>query len=334
MIVTVSATGHARRTVGLWTPASPAPALFPKRFARAVTRLGELGWEVVPAPSTCSTHGVGAAPAAVLAAELHALLDDPAVDFVLATTGGYTSDLVLPHLDWPRIADRAKPIVGYSDVSNVLWALHAHGVGGLVHGPMAVSEFGHWSGPFEYTVDSLVRAISGSYGGKLAAPALWTDDDPWWDRDDERALAMKETTPWRALRHGTASGWLLAGCLLSVRSLFGGPHLPDTDGAVLFLEDFGVGPDLLVSLLNQWRQAGRLAGLAAAVFGRRARPRASASGCTDFDAAILEIFDGIDVPIIADVDFGHTEPKLALPLGAAVSVTTDPVTIELAGRTA
>ncbi|MGI5380659.1 S66 peptidase family protein [Streptomyces sp. CA-251387] len=328
---TTAVVSRRDRTVGLWTPSSPAPALFPKRMARAVAELSQLGWEVVTAPSTYAISGPGAAPAPYLAEELHGLLDDPKVDFVLATAGGYTADLVLRYLDYQWIAEQEKPIVGYSDVSNVLWALYTHGVGSLIHGPMAVSEFGHWTAPFPYTVDSLVRTLAGEYAGELVQPDEWTDDDPWWDRDDERALLMKEATPWRALRHGTASGWLLAGCMLSVRSAFGGPYLPETDGAVLFLEDFGVGPDQVCAMLNQWRQSGRLSGLAGAVFGRRARPQTAASGFADFDEAILQVFDGIDIPIVADVDFGHTEPQLSLPLGASVLITTDPVTIELAG---
>ena len=318
-----------RRTAGIWAPSSPAPALFPKRMARAVEQLAGVGWDTVAAPATYSIAGAAAAAPPVLADELHGLLADARVDFVLAATGGYTADLVLPHLDYELIARCAKPIVGYSDVSNVLWALHAQGVGSLIHGPMAISEFGHWTGPFEYTVDSLRRALSGVCAGRLHPPAQWTDDDPWWDRDDERALRMRPATPWRTLRSGEADGWLLAGCLLSVRTAFGTRNLPDTRGAVLFLEDFGVGPDQVLAMLNQWRQAGRLDEIAGLAFGRRARPGSAASGYADFDEAILGVLDGIDVPIVADVDFGHTEPQLSLPLGSAVTIATDPARIEL-----
>jgi len=307
-------------TLGLWTPSSPAPALFPRRTARAVEALRQAGFTVRASASFAGLSRAGAAEPQVLADELHALTDS-GVDAVLASSGGWTAALVLPHLDFGMLRDAQVPLIGYSDVSVLLWAYTAHGVP-AVHGPMLVSEFGHFEGPFAYTLGGLRNALSGT-GGVLRPPARWTEDNPWWDRDDERALVTESATPWRVLRHGHAHGPLLAGCLPAVTGLFGTPYMPPTEGRVLFLEDFGMAPDRFLSLLAQWRNSGRLRRLAGLVLGRRSRAVAAPGGYTDFDDALLHLLGDIDIPVVADVDFGHTEPRLSLPLGTAVRIDTD-----------
>ncbi len=249
---------------------------------------------------------------------------------MLAASGGWTAALVLPHLDFDLLREAQVPLIGYSDVSVLLWAYEAHGIP-AIHGPMLVSEFGHYGGPFPYTVAGLRKSLEGT-GGVLRPPSKWTDDDPWWDREDERALAMRPMANWRVLRHGTARGPLLAGCLPAITGLFGTPYLPPTDGRVLFLEDFGMAPDRFLSLLSQWRNSGRLERVAAIVLGRRSRPGVAPGGYADFDDALLHILEGTDMPVITDVDFGHTEPRLSLPLGAIAEIDTDPLLLRVESR--
>ncbi|WP_330289382.1 S66 peptidase family protein [Streptomyces sp. NBC_00576] len=317
------------RTLGLWTPSSPAPALFPRRTARALAALRHAGWDHRAAESFAGVSRASAAHPRELAAELHALVET-GVDAVLASAGGWTAGLVLPYLDFGLLRAAQVPLIGYSDVSVLLWAFAAQGIP-AVHGPMLVSEFGHFTGPFPYTLDGLRNALAGT-GGVLRPPTHSTEDNPWWDREDERALRTSPASPWRVIQHGHARGRLLAGCLPAVTSLFGTPHMPPTDGKVLFLEDFGMAPDRFLSLLAQWHNSGRLQRLAGLVLGRRGRASAAPGGYADFDDALLHLLDGTSMPVVADVDFGHTEPRLSLPLGAEVDVNTDPLRLHVAGH--
>lgn len=312
------------RTVAVWTPSSPAPALFPRRTARAMAALERLGWTAVPAATMYGRSRASAATPSELAKDLHAMVGSGGVDAVLAASGGWSASLALPHLDFGLLRAAGVPLIGYSDVSVLLWAFVAHGVP-AVHGPMLVSEFGHFGGPFAETVGGLEKALEG--GGELRPPREWTADDPWWDRDDERLLEMRPAAPWRVLRHGSASGPLLAGCLPAVAGLFGTPYLPDTRGRVLFLEDCGIAPDRFLFLLAQWRNSGLLDEVAGLVLGRRPRAEAAPGGYDDFDDAVLHVLDGTAMPVVADVDFGHTEPMISLVLGARARVETDPLSL-------
>ncbi|MGV9384999.1 S66 peptidase family protein [Nonomuraea sp. NPDC003707] len=302
-------------TIGIWTPSSPAPARFPRRFARALGALADHGYTVRLAPSATSDDGLLAAEPAKLAAELHGLVEDPEVDVIVAAVGGYTSLALALHLDFDLIAARPKPIVGYSDLTSILWAVLARSSLVTFHGPMVVSEWGEAGGPLSFTTGNFARVLT-SWSGpiELTGPPFWTDEMLWWDRDDTRP---RKTQPgaWRCVIPGVAEGPLLAGCLPTAGALIGTPYLPDLDGAVLCLEANEMSPERCYGLLLQWRESGLLNRISGLVIGRHCQPQARGDVASDFDRVFLAALGGRRIPVLADVDFGHTQPMLTLPLG-------------------
>lgn len=304
-----------------WSPgvarakvASP-PHLFPRRFERAVDAVRADGFPVVLAESATGNTGIGAAGPAALATELHELLTDERVGAVLCATGGYTSSAVLAHVDWDLVREVAIPIIGYSDITSMLWSVLSQA--GLVsfHGPMLISEWGEWGGPWAYTLENLRRALnSGATPAPLREPDRWTDETLWWDKEDTRRRTTR-TGSWRCLVPGEAEGWLLPGCAATAALLFGTRYLPDVDGALLCLEFSDMGPDQVWAHLVQWADSGLLDRVSGLVVGRHAGPRPAAGGSLDFDAVVLDVIGTRRFPVLADVDFGHTEPMLTLPVG-------------------
>jgi muramoyltetrapeptide carboxypeptidase len=108
-------------------------------------------------------------------------------------------------------------------------------------------------------------------------------------------------------------------------ALIGTPWAPDTDGAVLFLEDIGERPYRLDRLLTQLRQAGVLDRLAGLVFG------------TFLECPVVDDVTPLDVvraccsdlpyPVVFGLPAGHQGDgpgieNLALPLGLPVALDT------------
>ncbi|WP_078901123.1 S66 peptidase family protein [Actinacidiphila yeochonensis] len=304
--------------IGVWTPSSPAPARFPRRFSRAVAALEEDGFTVRCAARTRCDDGVGAGTPEELAADLHGLLLDPDVDLVMCAVGGYTTVRVLPHLDFDLIRDCGKPVVGYSDVTSLLWAALRCARTVTFHGPMVVSEWGEVGGAWPYTAARFREAVSPWQGPvRLTAPSRWTDEFLLWEVDDVRPRRTRPAA-WRTLAPGTAEGWLLPGCAPTASRLFGTPWMPDTQGAILCLETLGTGPEEFLGLLSQWRWSGQLDGIRGLVVGRHCRPTTSPPGDSSaFDRVVREALGRDDIPVMVDVDFGHTEPRLTLPVGVA-----------------
>jgi muramoyltetrapeptide carboxypeptidase len=303
-----------RPVVGVWTPSSPAPARFPRRLQRSLDALRARGFQPRLARTATADDGLTAAAPKEIAADLHDLLDDPEIDAVICAVGGYTSLAVVPHIDFDRVAAARKPIIGYSDVTSVLWAVLART--GLItfHGPMVISEWGEFDGLHDVTYTGLTRVLDGrSDVAELREPGVWTDELLWWDAEDIRPRQL-QPGGWRCLVSGAAEGWLLPGCASTASRLFGTPYLPDVAGAILCLEAVETGPEEFYGLLMQWSLSGSLDRIAGLVIGRHCRPPQRGRE-EAFDRVILAALAGRAMPVLVDVDFGHTEPRVTLPVG-------------------
>ncbi|NDG74881.1 MAG: LD-carboxypeptidase [Synechococcaceae bacterium WB8_1B_136] len=191
-------------------------------------------------------------------------------------------------------------LLGFSDVTSLLWAQRAQGRCGGIHGPLLTT---------------------------LAA-------EPDWSQERLRQLLFGEAVP--ALQGeiwcgGMAEGPLLVGNLTVATHLLGTPHLPPLAGAVLVLEDVGEAPYRIDRLLTHWRLAGALQQLAGIGFG-------SFSGCDDADEAgeavreqqagrrfsleqvLRERTADLGIPVLAGLPVGHIPGNAALPIGARARI--------------
>jgi muramoyltetrapeptide carboxypeptidase len=197
-------------------------------------------------------------------------------------------------------------LLGFSDVTSLLWARWAQGLSGGIHGPLLTT---------------------------LAA-------EPAWSRDRLRALLFGEPLPplhgegWCG---GVAEGPLLAANLTVATHLLGTPHLPALDGAILVLEDVGEAPYRLERLLTHWRLSGafgRLAGLAFGSFlncedpDRREEP---ASHRFELNQVLRERSADLGLPVLAGLPVGHAPGNAALPIGAPARLDGDRGRLELLG---
>ena len=117
------------RTVGLTSPASQPDAA---RIAEARRFLEETcGVKTVLAPSALKRGPMKyccGTPESRLA-DFHALLNDPRIDLILCTRGGFGSAHILPELDFDLLRERNLPVYGYSDISALHLAMLAKNAG-------------------------------------------------------------------------------------------------------------------------------------------------------------------------------------------------------------
>jgi len=185
-------------------------------------------------------------------------------------------------------------LLGFSDVSAMLLARVAAGLGGGVHGPLVTT---------------------------LAA-------EPAWSQERLRRLLFGEPVAdlegegWCA-GAGPAEGPLLVANLTVASHLLGTPFLPELRGAILVLEDVGEQPYRIERMLTHWRLAGALQQLAGLGFG-------SFSHCVDHDRdsdpashrfsveeVLRERCGDLGLPVVAGLPVGHAPGNGALPLGVA-----------------
>lgn len=276
---------------------APAGAVEEARLERGVQVLERWGLRVMLGDGIRARRGYLAGEDGVRRSDLQRMLDDASIRGVFCARGGYGTQRVVPDLDFAPLARAPKPVVGYSDATALLSAIVDGGVT-AVHGPMVATD--------------LARGLSARSEEHLRR--LLTDPGYLWEAEFTEII-----------RPGRAVGRLVGGCLSVVTALLGTPWAPDTDGAILFLEDVGERPYRLDRLLTQLRQAGVLDRLAGLVFGTLMECPA-VDDVTPLDVVRACCAD-LPCPVVFGLPAGHQGDgpgieNLALPLGLPVALDT------------
>lgn len=276
---------------------APAGAVQEARLERGVQVLERWGLRVTLGDGIRARRGYLAGDDDQRRSDLQRMLDDPRVRAIFCARGGYGSQRLVPDLDLAPLARSPKAVVGYSDATALLGSIVGAGVV-AVHGPMVAQDM---AGGLSARSEDHLRRLLGdpSY--------MWEAELP------------------EIVRPGRAVGRLMGGCLSVVAALVGTPWAPETDGAILFLEDVHERPYRLDRLLTQLRQAGKLERLAGLVFGTMMM-------CPVVDdVAPLDVVRAccadLPCPVAFGLAAGHQGPgpgieNLALPLGLPVALDT------------
>lgn len=297
-------------TVGLIDPAS---ATFLRQDVEIVTEtLAAMGFSAKRGAHLMDRYGYLAGRDADRASDVNALFADRAVKAVLAVRGGWGSARLLPHLDFETIRRNPKVLLGYSDLTALLNAVHART--GLVtfHGPVGVST---WTA---FSVEHARRVLVDGEALAMANPVEVKDTlVPVEDR-------VQTITP------GVARGRLLGGNLTVLSALVGTPYLPDFQGAILFLEDVREQIYRIDRMLTQLALSGILARVRGVVIGKctRCDPGEGYGSLT-----LEEVFDDhikpLGVPAWHGAMIGHIDRQFTLPLGVEAEIDAARGTIRL-----
>nr|NLI50356.1 LD-carboxypeptidase [Propionibacterium sp.] len=282
--------------------------------AIAERRLAELGLTVSYADNVDETDRYHSSSIASRVADLHAAFVDPSVAGILTVIGGYNSNELLPHLDFDLIGANPKILCGYSDITALQNAILART--GLVtySGP-------HWSTfgmrHLGDTTSSWFQQVLMTHEPVDLKPSPWFTDDAWYADQDHRTQLPSDG--WWPLQPGAAEAQIVGGNLGTLNLLQGTPWMPSIRDAVLFLEDDELTNPVefrrdLHSLL-QLPDADTVRGL---VIGRF--QIASGMARDDLEAIVATVPPLAGKPIVANVDFGHTNPLITFPIGGHVEL--------------
>lgn len=283
--------------------------------------LESLGFRVKVAPHALAATGHTAGRAEERAADLMGLFLDDEVDAILATIGGHNSNQLLEHLDFAAIRSHPKIVMGYSDTSALLLAIHS--LTGLVTfmGPALLPQFGEAGGLHPFT-KSAVSAVLCEPSRNVAMPTApsWIRERLRWGTEDTRARVGVPNPGPRVVRRGRASGRLFATNLGTMLVLAGSKYFPRLDSAILCIEEDEVETQASFDrYLTQLRTMGVFERISALLVGRFP-PEVEFTRENNLDALLLEATRGSKFPIAAGLDFGHTDPMLTLPIGIQAEV--------------
>lgn len=243
---------------------------------------------------------------------------DPNVKAIFTVIGGSNSNQLLPYLDYEVIKNNPKIFCGFSDITALLNAIYAKT--GLVtfSGPH-FSSLGMVKGA-EYTIENLQKMIMGEGKNQVVPSKEWSDD--LWFLDQTNRHFIKNEG-WWVINEGNAEGKIIGGNLGTFDLLLGTSYRPPFEAdTILFIEDcFTSSGDLgaferhLQALMYQ----DDFKNVKALVIGRFQKASEVSREKLEF---ILNKPELKSLPIIANLDFGHTTPLLTLPIGGTARLSS------------
>ncbi|MGK2848536.1 MAG: S66 peptidase family protein [Minisyncoccota bacterium] len=315
-------------TVGIVSPSSTIN-VFPRRLLRGIESLEKLSLRVVIAKNAKKSFGHNAGTPEERADDIHAMFVDPSVKAIICSTGGLNANAVLPLLDYDLMRRNPKIFCGYSDITVLNNAILHKARLITFNGPTVLPTFGEYGGIHEFTADYFKKALfSNKPIGTLESARESTDENLWWETEDSRPSQLAAVQPMRAVNYGNAEGILMGGNLNTLCMLGGTEFMPDFTDAILFLEDEGEGTAYTERRLFYLEQIGIFKRIRGIIFGRPYQFSTDSQERT-LDDILLFFGEKYGIPIVADVDFGHTTPMITLPLGVQARVRADQMDVEV-----
>ena len=323
---------RAGDTVASISLSSGAAAAFPGRYEIGKRQLEEtFGLQVIETPhALCDDAFLRANPQA-RAEDLNWALENPDVRGIFSTIGGDDSVRILPYLDLERIRANPKVFLGFSDASITLTAFLRAGVHAF-HGPAILTDLAEAGGIRPYVERSLRRVLFDPAPHDLEAAGVWSEQFLDWAEPQNLSIERDfiPSEGWHWLQgDGNVRGHLLGGSIEALEMLKGTQWwLPVErwEGAILVFEtsEEAPPPEVVGRFLRNYGAQGILGKASGMLF---ARPmRYSMEQRWQLEEEILRIlteFDRQDLPLVTNVDFGHTSPQLTLPLGTRAEIDTE-----------
>lgn len=327
---------HSGDNVAILSPSFAAPGKWPYVYELGLQRLREVfGLEPVEFPAT---KKIGAS-AKERTSDLVNAFEDKNIKAVISTLGGDDQITYIKNLPKEPFINNPKPFFGYSDnthFENFLWL---HGIPSFYGGSLFV-QFAEQGKMNAYTIQYLKHALFDKGEIELEASNVYSDIGLNWN-DPENMTKNRKYEPnvgwvWDGTNSGEGISW--GGCVESIDELLRHdvsiPSLHDFEHIMLLAETSEEIPSAgyVRRVFRALGERGILSRIQGLLVGR---PKA-----WEFDKQndtqqkeeyrkkqremIIEITRkyNSDIPIIQNLDFGHSDPQIPMPYGSKVRIDT------------
>ncbi len=315
--------------IGFFSPSTPITAITVNRFERAKKYLESRGFQLVAGSLTGKTDYYRSGSIKERAEELNTLIRDKQVRCIISTIGGMNSNSLLPYIDYEAFKKDPKIIIGYSDVTAILFGIYAKTNITTFYGPALVSTFGELE-PFndmsyKYFEDILVNDIKLPYN--YVMPVVWTDEYIDWETQNRNKKEFKND--WITVKDGSVKGRLIIGNLNTISGIWGSEYMPTIkEGDILFIEDSLKDAATIERTFSLLKLNGVFDKISGLIYGKHELFDDRGTCKKPYDI-LLEVIGYYNFPFLAEVDCSHTHPMFTMPIGACIELnaTTKSITL-------
>ncbi len=280
---------------------SPAGYINPDFVASAEAYLKSAGYEVEIGPHCLGRHNQMASTDEQRLADLQQAIDNPKVDAILCSRGGYGVNHIIDKIDMSQFEKNPKWIMGFSDITNLHILANKHGVRSL-HCQMAKAIHNN---PDADCIKNIFQILEGEKVSYTFAPNELN-------------------------RKGIAEGELIGGNLSIIYSLQGTDFAIDCDDKILFIEDLNEYLYHLDRMMLNLKMSGKLAKLRGLVVGTFSdmKDNASPFGKTAYEIVKAHT-DEYSYPVGFGIPVGHIDDNQPLVEGGQYRIEISDATCSL-----
>jgi len=240
--------------------------------------------------------------------DINRFFADSSIRGIVCLRGGFGAGRILPLIDYAAMSENPKIFVGYSDITFLHLAIQNKAEMVTFYGPMVLTEMARRFS--DYTQTHFLKMVSSSHpAGKIGAHA-------------QEAQVIAE---------GNASGALTGGYLPVLAGSLGTPYEIDTQGKLLFFEDFKREPFEVDRCLTQLLLSGKLNKAAGIVIGEciDCEPKGRFPSSFSCGEVFQHRLANLGIPVLSGLCFGHGDHKATIPIGVKAVLNTADKSLEI-----
>ncbi|NUM50010.1 MAG: LD-carboxypeptidase [Flavobacteriales bacterium] len=272
------------------------------------------------------------------AEDLMEAFSDKSIKAIISNIGGEDSIRTLPYTDINVIRQNPKIFLGFSDTTVTHFACYKAGLTSF-YGTSLLVGFAENGGMQQYQIDDIKRTLFSSLpvGQIFQNKSGWTSERlEWFDKSLQNTKRkLTDSNGWNFLQgNNKVQGQLIGGCVDVLEFLKGTDYWlskSDWTDQILFLEtsEEMMPPTNFRRALRNYAAQGVFEKISGLILGRPYNNKF----VDEYNNILLQVIrdeQGNDqLPIITEMDFGHTCPTFTIPYGVVAEIDSKQKTFSL-----
>ncbi|MFH1840426.1 MAG: S66 peptidase family protein [Nanoarchaeota archaeon] len=289
----------------------------------AIEQLEKLGFKVTFSKNINKTDNFDSSSIKSRVEDIHEAFKDKNVKAILTTIGGFNTNQILKYLDYDLIKSNPKIVCGYSDITALGNAIYAK-TGLVTYSGPHFSSFGMKKG-LGYTLEYFKKCLFSEDEFEIKFSKEYSDDSWYLNQEKRKFIKNKGHL---VVNEGNAEGILIGGNLCTFNLLQGTEFLPSLKNSILFLEDDYESKikhfDRDLQSVLHLKDFKHVKGLVIGRFQKDSEVKEEL-----LVESIKSKKELNKIPVISNVDFGHTTPIITFPIGGKAKLIANEKTTSL-----
>lgn len=312
--------------IAVLSPSKGLPNLFPHVFDKGLENLKKMGFEIIEYPTARKSIEYLHTHPKERAEDINEAFANNEIKGIFTSIGGDDSVRILKYINTKVIKENPKFFMGFSDTTTMNTYFNQLGIVSF-NGPSVmagIAQIDKIQG-YQQAFEDFIFGKWNSYSYKPFAQ--YADGYLDWKTGKVDLKELKSSN-WK-FGKGNAQGELFGGCIEVLNFINGTEFWPEKSfwkNKILFIEtsEEKPSPDYVKYTLRNFGVQGILDNIGGLLVGRaRDYSEEDKNELVEVIELVLRKEFGREIPVISNMDFGHTDPQIILPLGVKASIDCD-----------